>query len=98
VQSTKVTEHPAITDAKAAIAEQDYVLWRVPVRGLQLPGIDLRQYAISYIAKHCEIRYLEHDLGDQLNTEADKQRLREQRDYARIFNRYMLPLCLEPQV
>lgn len=81
----------AAEQAKSAIAKQDYRLYRVPVRGMILPGIAVPERANA--AEVCGTRVLK-GVGDTLTSDADLQAHKQRTDYAAEYNQLVYAACI----
>jgi hypothetical protein len=93
-QEQKVADkQDPLEDAEQAISELDFRLLAFTNKVIHFPGIDEQTYTVSWIEKHCGIRYLK-GAGDILKIGIDGSARSELKRYASIYNSRILKACL----
>lgn len=79
-------------DAQAAIANKDYRLLAINLRGLVLPGV--AKDMLEKVKQRCHHRFLD-GMGDVIRSKAHRQWWQKGRAYAQAYNEIMVGHCLK---
>ncbi|MDP5030069.1 MAG: hypothetical protein NWQ54_06510 [Paraglaciecola sp.] len=88
------TQSEAKADALLAIKRQDFRLLALRNKGTTLPGIDLQRDELSLIEQQCGLIFMQNS-GDVVLNQSELTLRQEQFAYALIYNKTLLPACLQ---
>lgn len=86
------TADNASDDAQQAIAQGDFRLYRIPVRGMVVPGVDIPLRAEA--VERCGIRILT-GVGDTVSSEAELAERKQRTEYAKRYNQLVYQACIK---
>ena len=84
----------AKAEANFAIQKQDFHLLALNNKGISVPGIDLKNYALNDLEQQCGIKVLANS-GDEITEDGELAKRKKLFAYAAQYNQLVLVACRE---
>jgi hypothetical protein len=84
----------AKAEANFAIQKQDFHLLALNNKGISVPGIDLKNYALNDLEQQCGIKILANS-GDEITEDGELTKRKKLFAYAAQYNQLVLVACRE---
>ncbi|WP_340681054.1 hypothetical protein [Paraglaciecola sp.] len=84
----------AKAEANFAIQKQDFHLLALNNKGISVPGIDLKNYALSDLEQQCGLKILANS-GDEITEDGELAKRKKLFTYAAQYNQLVLVACRE---